>query len=93
MKTIKHYQLAIEPIQQIEIPFQCEILGVIQISKHPFLAVLVHDESGRNTKKFAIIAAGKEVAVQYNSTNYVGSFDYFGEDMGVNVLHVFEDRT
>lgn len=90
MKTMKRYELAIEPAQKISIPFNSNILKLGEFQGKPCLWVLVDTDTNQMQRSFITIAEGKELSSKFNETNYVGSFEAKAE-VGKHVLHVFED--
>lgn len=82
MKQVKRFNLAIEPSQSIDIPFNSELLG----TDGPALLVLIDTDAKIMTRNFLIIAEGKELSQRANRTNYIGRFQAEG-----HVLHVFEE--
>lgn len=91
MKTVRHYDLAIEPVQKITIEFNSEVLKLEMIGGKPRLVVLVDGSFREIERTFHIIASGKEIPQRFNRTNYCGSFEVKAQ-VGAQLLHVFEDK-
>ncbi len=90
MKAIKHYTLAIEPQQTLEIPFNSDILWLGLIAGRPTLAVLTDNAHSTLKRTFHTYAQDKDLSPRLNRTNYIGSFEAEAE-VGRRVLHVFEE--
>ena len=90
MKTIRRYDLAIEPIQKLSIPFNSNILKLGEFQNKPCLWVLVDMGTNEMVRSFVMMAEGKELPQKFNETNYIGCFEAKAE-VGKHVLHVFED--
>lgn len=88
MKIIKRYDLEIEPIQKILVPFNAEIIHFNVFNKIPAFWAEV-DEAGRMMERtFFIVADGKELPQGLNKTKHIGSFEHKAQ-VGQHMMHVY----
>lgn len=90
MKTIKKIQLQIEPSQKVTVPFNSAILKLDVIDGVPYIWVLCPDDASRTMER-GFVMVDTEVPQRANESTYVGTFHHKGKDLGMRVLHVFED--
>lgn len=90
MKQVKGLKLKIEPVQHLDIPFNSEILKFEAKSGEPVLYVMMDESAQKLKRTFRIFADGKDIPLNFNRHNYIGSFDHKAE-VGQNTLHVFEE--
>ena len=90
MKIIKRFDLAIEPTQTIDVPFNDEFMGLTVFNDKPGLLFLVDPHQKVMRRTFVMVAEGKELSERANKTNHRGCFEHKAE-VGSHVLHVFEE--
>jgi len=90
MKSVKRFDLELEPAQTLSIPFNSEILMFGTWDEKPCMWILIEDGHALQRRTLKIFADGKEVPQRFNVTRYIGSFEAKAE-VGKTMLHVFEE--
>jgi hypothetical protein len=90
MKIIKRFDLLIEPMQRLDVPFNAEILHFGLVGDRPGFWALIDPTQRSMERIFVMVGAGKDISDRMNKTSYVGSFEHKAE-VGSRMVHIFEE--
>lgn len=89
MKLVKQFKLEVEPSQQIEMPFDAEIVHFGVSGESPCIWAEVDSTQKIIMRTFIIVADNAELPKHLNATKYIGSF--WHEVSKEKMLHVYKD--